>query len=312
MEVVLGVTVGLLAMASCWLLLGGDSGRGGLLEARLLLLGHALRRTLATISGLRVLDMLLGWESYAQVVRSIERAGAGLSRPLTRREAASVLALGMTLALPLGAVLTQSLFGGVVVEALVLVGLQVRSGTRKRAHALELSRGMPGVLRTLATALGSGHTLVQAIEHVGLSEKGAVAEPFARTSVRLRCGMPVEAALEQLGQELQAPGVDLMVTALAISQRTGSPLRDLLQRSARMVEEHGERERLLAVRTAQVRLSVRIMCCLPPLLVCVLSLISPDFREGLTTAAGITSLAIAALMDGAALLVIRRILEGVL
>lgn len=312
MEVVLCLTVGLLALVSCLLLLGGGERQGGLLEARLQLLGHGLRRMLSVVSGLRALDVLFGWEGFVQAARDVERAGARLSRPLTRREAAALLALVMILAFPLGVVLTQSLFGGVVVEVLALVGLQVRSGSRKRAHALELSCGMPGVLRTLATALGSGHTLVQAIEHVGLSEKGAVAEPFARASLRLRCGMSVEAALEQLEKELQAPGVDLMVTALAISQRTGSPLRDLFQRSAHMVEEHGERERLLAVRTAQVRLSVRIVCCLPPLMVCVLSLISPDFREGLTTAAGITSLVLAAVMDGVALLVIRRILEGVL
>ena len=47
------------------------------------------------------------------------------------------------------------------------------------------------------------------------------------------------------------------------SHRTGSPLRDLLARSAALVERQGEFERELEVKTAQVRLSARIVCSLP-------------------------------------------------
>lgn len=312
MEIIVYLMVGLLCWTSCWLIVSGNDAGEGVLQARLQLVLHALRRVVSVVSGLGMLDALLRWEGFCQASSYIERRCAKLSHPLTRRESAAALLVLMLMAIPVGAMLTQSLFAGMLIEGLVVVGLQTRSGAHKKALALELSRGMPGVLRTLATALGAGHTLVQAIEYVGLSEKGAISEPFARASLRLRCGMSVESALAELERELQAPGVDLMVTALTISQRTGSPLRDLFHRSALMVEEHGEQERLLAVRTAQVRLSVRIVCCLPPLMVCVLSLISPDFREGLASSAGITSLSLAALMDGAALLIIRRILEGVL
>ena len=140
----------------------------------------------------------------------------------------------------------------------------------------------------------------------------AVAEPFARASLRLRCGVPAEAALKQLAAEMDAPGVDLMATALAISQRTGSPLRELFQRSALLVEQQGEFHRMLQVKTAQVRLSVRIVCVLPVGLVVLLSLISPDFRQGLHTTAGIACLLVGATMDAAALLLIRRILKGVM
>ena len=83
------------------------------------------------------------------------------------------------------------------------------------------------------------------------------AEPFGRLSLRLRCGLGTEEALGLLAGELEAPGVELLATALVVSHRTGSPLRELLTRSARLVERQGEFQRLLAVKTAQVRLSVR-------------------------------------------------------
>ena len=124
--------------------------------------------------------------------------------------------------------------------------------------------------------------------------------------------MSVEAALDALASELDAPGVSLMATALAISQRTGSPLQALFTRMAVLVEQQGDFERLLGVRTAQVRMSVRVVCLLPPIMVCLLALLSPDYRAGLFTTAGMGCLLIAVSMDGLALLAIQRIMRGVL
>lgn len=171
---------------------------------------------------------------------------------------------------------------------------------------------MPGVFRTLAVALASGQTLSQAIEYVGSHGHGPAAEGFARTSLRMRCGTSAEEALALMAGELDAPGVGLLVCALTISQRTGSPLRGLFQRSAQLVERQQEFERTLSVRTAQVRLSVRVVCLLPLLMVGLLSLISVDFQRGLATTAGTLCVVVALGLDAVALLIIRRLMRGVL
>ena len=54
-----------------------------------------------------------------------------------------------------------------------------------------------------------------------------------------------------------------------------------------------------------------IVCVLPIALVVLLSLISPDFRQGLHTVPGIVCLVVGGAMDALALLIIRRILKGV-
>lgn len=195
--------------------------------------------------------------------------------------------------------------------AAVLAGVPLWASNRERADASALIAAMPGVFRTLATALSSGQTLSQAIEYVGAHEDGVAGIAFSRMGLRMRCGESCEEALDHLGEELHAPGIDLLTTALLISQRTGSPLKDLFQSSAVLVERQGEVERELAVKTAQVRLSVRIVCLLPALLVAALSLLSPDFRGGLATIPGIVSIAVALTMDGIALLIIRRLLKDV-
>lgn len=171
---------------------------------------------------------------------------------------------------------------------------------------------MPGVYRTLSVALGSGQTLAQAVAYVGSHERGPAAAVFSRMSLRLRCGVGTEEAVSLLARELEAPGVDLLAAALVISHRTGSPLRELLTRSARLAERQGEFERLLQVKTAQVRLSVRIVCLLPAVMIAVLALVSPDFQEGLLTPVGLGCVGAALALDGVALLIIRRLVREVL
>ena len=311
MESVVCLGCGVLVGVACFVALD-DRGIGGRSSAaRFILLRHAARRVVAFLSGTHAVDVALRWDGFACLSHEVELRAARLPKPLSHRESAAVLLAAQVAACLLGCLVSRSVVGAVAAAVVVVVGTQARGNAVRRATRMALAHGMPGVLRTLATALGTGHTLVQAMEYVGVHERGPVAEPFARASLRLRCGMPVEAALGTLEKELKAPGVDLLVTALAISQRTGSPLRELFQRSALLVEEHEERERLLSVKTAQVRLSVRIVCCLPPLMVCVLCLISPDFQQGLLSTPGLVCVVLAAAMDGVALLVIRRILEGV-
>ena len=109
-----------------------------------------------------------------------------------------------------------------------------------------------------------------------------------------------------------APGVELMVCALSVSARTGAPLQGLFLRSARLAERRFELERELTAKTAQVRLSARIVSALPVLLVAALVLVSPDYRAGVATPVGLGCVLVAALLDVVALSIIRRLMRSVL
>lgn len=232
---------------------------------------------------------------------------------LVARESVCVLVLlaGVAASVLLG-IAARSLAGVVVGLAFSLAAPPLWHASRVRKRTRALIDEMPEVFRTLAMALGSGETLTQAIEYVGVHEQGYASQAFMQAALALRCGATTEEAMEQLSQSLDAPGVGLLTTALVIAQRTGSPLRGLFQSSAKLVEQQGEYERMLSVKTAQVRLSVRIVCLMPLLLVGLLSLISRDFQQGLSTLPGMLSIALAAVMDGCALLVIRRLMRGVM
>lgn len=279
------------------------------------LVRNALRRALELIRRLgasRAAGVLLGmsgWQELAgEATSRAERAGVTL-------EPGDAVAAAVAAAVCAGA-MASVLFDTWLMLPLALVALFVGVPALSVRHAVlrrrEANAAMPAVFRTLSVAMGAGMTLVQAAEYAGARAGGAVGEAFARLALRLRCGVATETALSELSDELHTPGAGLLSTALAISHRTGSPLQGLFQRSAALVERQGEFERLLAVKTAQVRLSVRVVCLLPAVMVALLAAISPDFQKGLSTPAGAGSVALAALLDVAAVAIIRRLVGKVL
>lgn len=314
MEALLAVGAGLAAAASVVLGLPGNALPAGLSRAAGWARGLGPRALAALIAVGRT-----PWALALLGVGFWRFSSVGLRRRLDERGIVlSDGACAALLALVVGTfgLLVGALFGspvsGLAAMAAAVALLAVREGRARAVRRRELTRDMPAVFRTLSVAMGSGQTLAQAVEYVGSRQTGPAAEAFSRLSLRLRCGMPAEEALDQLSDELDAPGVDLLATALVISHRTGSPLRNLLVRSARLVERQGEFRRLLVVKTAQVRLSVRIVCALPAVMLLLLALISPDFQAGLLTPFGMLSVLVAAAMDGLALLIIRRLMRGVL
>lgn len=310
MEVLLLMAVGACAFTGSAVLLSGGTGdvlRSGGRVA--FLASRRAERALRRLAGLRVVELALSTGIGERMVREAREWRRLASRG--REEVMAVLLAGLALVSVAAALLFVTPLAGVVVSCALCAAVVARDGARQRAKRREVLAEMPELYRTLAVAMGSGQTLAQAVEYVGAHGRGPAAKVFARMSLRLRCGAATEEAVSSLAEELDVPGARLLAAALVIAHRTGSPLRDLLLRSARIAERQGEFERMLAVKTAQVRLSVRIVCLLPVVMVGVLTLISPDFQRGLLTPSGMGCVCAAMLLDAVALFLIRQIMRGV-
>ena len=208
--------------------------------------------------------------------------------------------------------MTLSVTGLVAGVAVGAVASLAWCSAREAARRRELARQVPDVFRSLAGALGAGRTLTQAISYVGSLGDGPLNREFARASLMVSCGTGATEAVGRVAKATDAPGVELMVCALSVSARTGAPLQGLFLRSARLAERRFELERELTAKTAQVRLSARVVSALPVLLVAALVLVSPDYRAGVATPAGLGCVLVAALLDVVALSIIRRLMRSVL
>ena len=314
MEVIMQLVASLLFGLGVWLALDSDDAGQAKARASLARIRAERRVTsmLARMSEGALVRHLLSKPAWQLAARSLVDAAAMRGSHLSVGQAASALVCAAAAASSSLALISRSLMGIAIGVLGSVVAVRMWASRATRIRQQRLVEEMPGVFRTLSVAMGSGQTLAQAIGYVGTHEKGSAGRHFMVASMRLSCGESADSALSKLTAELDAPGVGLLATALAISQRTGSPLQGLFSRSARLVERQGEFERSLAVKTAQVRLSVRIVCVLPPVMIGLLSLLSPDFRAGLATPMGMGCAVVAILMDGVALLIVKRLMEGVL
>lgn len=311
MEALLPLGAGLCAALAAWLLVGSGSDAPALNDVR-----HARlrRRAMALLVSAGELTPLRALGDVGQVRELADEVAAGKlgrSLGLGRREAVSLLALAWLCACLFGFVCAGPI-GLVVCGLAALAAGPAWASAARRRRADELARQVPGMFRSLAVALGAGRTLSQAISYVGSRGQDALSREFGRAALRVSCGVSASEALGELARRTRAPGIDLMVCALQVSSRTGAPLEGLFMRSARLAERRFELERELMSKTAQVRLSARIVGALPALLVGLLALLSPDFREGLGTPVGMGSVCVAAVLDAAALLAIRQLMKGVL
>ena len=182
---------------------------------------------------------------------------------------------------------------------------RVRKGMeRKRAQ-----EAMPEAFGALAISLASGLSLPQAMRYVGSHAVEPVRSEFMRTSFSIGCGVPAPEALDSMLERLSVPGLELVALSLKVSQRTGAPLKGLLAEATRLVESRMELERLLDVKTAQARMSARLVALMPVGMTAALSLISDDFRRGLATGAGMACVSVAMTLNLIAWSIIRKIME---
>lgn len=181
--------------------------------------------------------------------------------------------------------------------------------SRKRAERARIERAMPESFSALAVSLGSGLSLAQAMQYVGGRAEEPVRTEFLHASALMTCGISAVDALDELVDRLRAPGLDLVVLALKVSRRTGAPLGGLLADASHLVGERIELARRLEVKTAQVRMSARLVAGMPVLMAGALSLLSADFRAGVFTFPGACSLAIAFSLNVMAWSIIRAIMR---
>ena len=262
------------------------------------LLGHG--RAGRTVFGLP------GAAALAEKLRGLLAAHGIVATP---QGTLAVLCMASLAACLTGVLVSTSLLGGAVGLAAIgaLVSAALGSQTRKDRNALAAQ--MPDALRSLSGALGAGKSLSQAIEHVGRTLGEPMGPQFLQASFEIASGRSVEEAVEGLCQRIDAPGIALLGTALQISQRTGSSLNDLFAQTAQMASDSVALRRELEVKTSQVRLSAKVVAAMPVVLCGALTLLSSDYRAGLSLQAGKTCLVVAALLDLSALLLVRRVMS---
>ena len=331
MEAFMPIATGLLAALATWVLIGtgvdgclGQTPRDGggsaaqaavsarlAVEVQLLLwrLGKAIPDEVANRPGVRRCVRELAQGAPRAVPKPFRAALRSLQGPVD-----DAVARGLWVALTAASALAGGIVAlspwGILVGTIVPTAvLAVNASRRDRMDAQRVESAMPEAFSALAISLGSGHTLAQGMRFVGGHAEEPIRSEFLRVACSIECGIPASQALDDLLKRMPAPGLGLVSLALKVSQRTGAPLRDLLADAAAMVLERTELMRRLDVKTSQARMSARLVALMPIAMVGALTLLSPDFRDGLAEPVGVGSVAVALALNVCAWIIIRRIME---
>lgn len=237
----------------------------------------------------------------ATLARSDWTLSAGEFLAVSAGLALTGLVLGLLAgSVPLGVVLL--LVVGIAPYALVS-----RSVSRRRRR---FEDQLPDVLDLLAASLESGAGISQALELVVAEADDPAACEFGRVLNATRFGATLVEGLEEMAIRLDSRDLIYTVRAIAVQQRTGGRLAEVLHIVADFMRARFELKREIQGLTAEGRLSAYILCGLPFFLAGFIALTSPTYLVPLyTTGIGLLMIAGAGVLMLLSFAMIRKIIR---
>ncbi|HET6178333.1 MAG TPA: type II secretion system F family protein [Candidatus Sulfotelmatobacter sp.] len=150
--------------------------------------------------------------------------------------------------------------------------------TMKRTKRFEKFEELfPEAIDTLARAVRAGHAFTTALEMITNEVAEPVAGEFRQLYEEQKFGMPVRDALMNLTERMPLVDVKFFVTAVMLQRETGGNLAEILDNLSYVIRERFKIQRQVRVYTAQGRLTMLFLMLMPPLVVGLLVMMSPEF-----------------------------------
>jgi len=199
---------------------------------------------------------------------------------------------GVLLLLLSGGALPATIFGlliGLVGPWLVLV---VRQGRREKAFLAQL----PDTLQLLSGSLKAGYSMLQAVDTAIRQTDPPMSAELHRALVESQLGLPMEDALERIGDRLRNDDFSWVVMAIRIQREVGGNLAELLTTVADTLRERERLRRQVEVLSAEGRLSGVILGMLPVGFAAYLLVARPEYLLPLLTPFGLTLVLVAVVL----------------
>jgi tight adherence protein B len=225
----------------------------------------------SAVAGIRRLGRSPGvWRLPGSDLLQRTRRGRDLAAALQRagvRLGPEAFVVGTALAAVLGGLTTWLLLRTSLV-AVVAAGAVAGSAwalvsSADRRYLQRFSAQLPIVAQQLASAIGAGLSLRQAIARAAADAPEPAATELRRLSTDLDLGARIEAALEATVERLPDPGLRTMVIAVLVQRVVGGNLSQALADLSRRLEERAALEREARSATAQARMSAWLVAGLP-------------------------------------------------
>lgn len=191
-----------------------------------------------------------------------------------------------------------------------LVRALAKVGGRDQRRLAQMRAELPLALQALAGSIGAGQSNRQAFGYVAAQGSGPLNNEMKRVAWELDAGKSMDEALLGLSQRVPLAEMQLLCAAFRIQQRSGGSMQAVLESAAQSVRDSLELQRTLQVKTAQARLSARVVGLMPLALLALLSLVSPGYLGAFfSSAVGVVMFVAALMLDAFGLFLVHRIVS---
>lgn len=180
----------------------------------------------------------------------------------------------------------------------------------QRKRYMEMEGELPEVLRLLCTALESGSSLVMGLRYAANNCNEPLSGELKRTVWDLEAGQSFDEAIRGLRNRTNGAEFAYLSVAMEIQHTSGGSLTEILKSVSLMLKQSAELKDELRTKTAQGRLSSRIVAGMPFALLAIFTIFSPGYLMGFFSSAfGILIFVFALLLEAIGILLVIRALK---
>ena len=185
--------------------------------------------------------------------------------------------LGISIARQGGGLLVNFLVATVGAVALVMLGGMVWLSVMRNRRMRRLEEQLPLALDVTVRALRAGHPLMMSVKLAAEEMKDPIGSELGLIVDEVNYGMEFRDALTNFAKRTSSEYAHFFAVCVSIQNETGGNLAEILDNLSYVIRERFKIQRQVRVHTAQGRLTMLLLMGMPPTVVAILSVFSPEF-----------------------------------
>ncbi|HGB4916468.1 TPA: type II secretion system F family protein [Salmonella enterica subsp. enterica serovar Welikade] len=165
---------------------------------------------------------------------------------------------------------------GIVLIVFLLVVFYKKGQKKLR---VEFEDGFSEALTIINSALSSGNTILYGIDKCGQKISGIVGEEFKMMSRRLSIGEEPQQIFLDSYEHLPYREYYFFILAVLLNINGGGQVKEVMSRLSKLITDSKVMERKKYAMTAEARMSVKVLACIPIGFTFILKILSPENFE---------------------------------
>jgi len=148
---------------------------------------------------------------------------------------------------------------------------------QRKARLKRFEELFPDTLEFISRSMRAGHAFSVSLEMIHREFQEPVSGEFRRTFEEHNLGLPIEVALQKLGNRVPSLDVHFFISAVLLQKRTGGNLAEILDKLAYIIRERFKlRGRIRAV-SAHGKMTATALSCIPIAVGVLMFYTNPDY-----------------------------------